>query len=33
VLLREIAEQVSIYTFSDNLVRVPSRQGFALRDA
>jgi 60 kDa SS-A/Ro ribonucleoprotein len=32
-LLREIAEQVSIYTFSDNLVRVPSRQGFALRDA
>ena len=33
VLLREIAEQVSIYTFSDKLVRVPSRQGFALRDA
>ncbi len=33
VLLCEIAEQVSIYTFSDNLVRVPSRQGFALRDA
>ena len=33
VLLREIAEQVSIFTFSDNLVRVPSRQGFALRDA
>jgi TROVE domain len=33
VLLREIAEQVSIYTFSDQLVRVPSRQGFALRDA
>src|SRR5882757_7634868 len=33
VLLREIAEQVSIYTFSDNLARVPSRQGFALRDA
>ncbi len=33
VLLREIAEQVSIYTFSDRLVRVPSRQGFALRDA
>jgi 60 kDa SS-A/Ro ribonucleoprotein len=32
VLLREIAEQVSIYTFSDKLVRVPSRQGFALRD-
>ncbi len=33
VLLREIAEQVSIYSFSDKLVRVPSRQGFALRDA
>ncbi len=33
VLLREIAEQVSIYTFSDRLVRVPSGQGFALRDA
>lgn len=32
VLLREIAENVSIYTFSDRLVRVPSRQGFALRD-
>ena len=33
VLLREIAESVSIYTFSDRLVRVPSRSGFALRDA
>ena len=33
VLLREIAEQVSVYSFSDNLVRVPARQGFALRDA
>jgi 60 kDa SS-A/Ro ribonucleoprotein len=33
VLLREIAESVSIYTFSDRLVRVPARQGFALRDA
>jgi TROVE domain-containing protein len=33
VLLREIAESVSIYTFSDKLVRVPARQGFALRDA
>ncbi len=32
VLLREIAENVSIYTFSDRLERVPSRQGFALRD-
>src|SRR5437764_10640304 len=33
VLLREIAEKLSIYSFSDDLVRVPSRQGFALRDA
>jgi hypothetical protein len=33
VLLREIAEQVSVYSFSDKLVRVPSRSGFALRDA
>ena len=33
ILLREIAGQVSIYTFSDRLMRVPSRQGFALRDA
>jgi len=33
VLLREIAEEVSVYSFSDELVRVPSRQGFALRDA
>src|SRR5262249_6692266 len=33
VLLREIAEKVSIYSFSDRLVEVPSRRGFALRDA
>ena len=33
ILLREIAEQISVYTFSDKLMRVPSRQGFALRDA
>jgi 60 kDa SS-A/Ro ribonucleoprotein len=33
VLLREIAETVSLYTFSDKLVRVPARRGFALRDA
>ncbi|HLW52454.1 MAG TPA: TROVE domain-containing protein [Candidatus Angelobacter sp.] len=33
VLLREIAEKVSIYSFSDQLVEVPSRRGFALRDA
>src|SRR5690349_20846618 len=33
VLLREIAEKVSIYSFSDHLVRIPNRSGFALRDA
>jgi hypothetical protein len=33
VLLREIAGQVSVYSFSDKLVRVPNRTGFALRDA
>ena len=33
VLLREIAEKVSIYTFSYGAVRVPARRGFALRDA
>ena len=33
VLLREIAQSVSIYSFSDNLVRIPNRSGFALRDA
>jgi 60 kDa SS-A/Ro ribonucleoprotein len=33
VLLRQIAENVSIYSFSDDLVRVPNRSGFALRDA
>ncbi len=33
VLLREIAEEVAVYSFSDNLVGVPARRGFALRDA
>jgi hypothetical protein len=33
VLLREVAEKVSVYTFSDDVKRVPSRRGFALRDA
>jgi 60 kDa SS-A/Ro ribonucleoprotein len=33
VLLCEIAEKVSVYTFSVGAVRVPSRRGFALRDA
>ena len=33
ILLREIAEKVTIYTFSDRAVHVPSRRGMALRDA
>jgi hypothetical protein len=33
VLLREIAEKIAVYSFSDNLVEVPARCGFALRDA
>ncbi|SNT21418.1 TROVE domain-containing protein [Granulicella rosea] len=33
VLLRELAETVSIYTFSIGAVAVPPRRGFALRDA
>ncbi len=33
VLLREISEKVSVYSFSDKLVRVANRSGFALRDA
>jgi hypothetical protein len=33
VLLREVAEKVSVYTFSDEAKRIPARRGFALRDA
>jgi hypothetical protein len=33
ILLREIAEKVTIYTFSDAAKRVPARRGMALRDA
>jgi len=33
VLLREIADEVAVYTFSDRLQAVPVRRGFALRDA
>jgi hypothetical protein len=33
ILLREIAEKVTIYTFSDSAKLVPSRRGMALRDA
>jgi hypothetical protein len=33
ILLREICEKAIVYSFSDNLAEVPSRRGFALRDA
>jgi len=33
VLLREVGEKVNVFSFSDNLVEVPPRRGFALRDA
>lgn len=33
VLARELCEQVEVWTFSHNLVAVPLRRGFALRDA
>jgi 60 kDa SS-A/Ro ribonucleoprotein len=33
ILLREIAEKVTVYTFSDGAKRVPARRGMALRDA
>jgi len=33
ILARELCEQVAIYTFSDDIVRIPDRRGFALRDA
>lgn len=33
ILARELFNDVEVYTFSDNLVQVPTRRGFALRDA
>jgi len=33
VLVREIGERVAVFSFSDQLVEVPARRGFALRDA
>jgi hypothetical protein len=33
ILLREICEDVAVYSFSNETKRVPSRRGFALRDA
>jgi 60 kDa SS-A/Ro ribonucleoprotein len=33
VLLREMGEKVAVFSFSNNLLEVPARRGFALRDA
>lgn len=33
ILARELCEQVAVYSFSNNTVRIPDRRGFALRDA
>jgi hypothetical protein len=33
VMLREIGDKVAVYSFSNELVEVPARRGFALRDA
>ncbi len=33
VLLREVAEEVAVFSFSDELIEVPASRGFALRDA
>jgi len=33
ILLREICEKAMVFTFSSNLMEVPARRGFALRDA
>ena len=33
ILLREVCKKAITFTFSDNLVEVPPREGFALRDA
>lgn len=33
ILAREVCEKVEIFTFSDRVVKVPPRRGFALRDA
>lgn len=33
MLLREICKDVQVYSFSDDTIHIPSRRGFALRDA
>lgn len=33
ILIRELAQDATIYSFSNNVVDIPNRRGFALRDA
>ena len=33
MVCRELCENIKIFTFSNDVVQVPSRRGFALRDA
>lgn len=33
MLAREMAEEIAVFSFADQTVRVPARRGFALRDA
>jgi 60 kDa SS-A/Ro ribonucleoprotein len=33
ILARELCESVAVYSFSNSVVRIPDRRGFALRDA
>ena len=33
ILAREICDEVEVFTFSNDVVKVPPRRGFALRDA
>lgn len=33
ILARELCEEIAVYSFSDHIVRIPGRHGFALRDA
>lgn len=33
ILIREVCDDVSIYSFSNRCVKIPARRGFALRDA
>ncbi len=33
ILAREICEKVEIFTFSNDVAKIPPRRGFALRDA